>query len=266
MSSLVRALFLCFLSLFLAFSPVFARHSHEGRHNQVHQVLRKSSLVARPGSLNGTRTNLTSPEAILERAQEIIAQKNKARLENPSFNKHEFLAPEELAKLGKPAPPLDLNALPGDNSTVAARVKRRQSHNDTTAAEAAADDKSPYTLPDEVIEAARIVAESVPQIPTGDQPDVATSMRAKYGGNSAGGSHRPAKLQRPLGGLARFGDGVEYSSNSTAVDAGSDGPDDAASHVAKRNYGYWMADMAQLGASPYTPAGYKVGPFSSRSA
>ncbi|KAG7286304.1 hypothetical protein NEMBOFW57_008612 [Staphylotrichum longicolle] len=159
------------------------------------------------------------------RAQAIIAQKNKARLENPSFNKHEFLAPEELAKLGNPAPPLDLNVLPGDNSTVAARVKRRH----------------PYTLPDEVIEAARIIAESVPQIPTGDQPD----------------AYRPAKLQRPMGGLGRFGDGVEYSSNSTAVESASDGPNDA-SQVAKRDYGYWMADMPQLGASPYAPAGYKV--------
>lgn len=260
MSSLVRPLLLCFLSLFLAFSSVFAHRGHEDGHHQVHRLVRKGTLLDRRGSLNGTRTNLTSPEAILERAQAIIAQKNKARLENPSFNKHEFLAPEELAKLGNPAPPLDLNVLPGDNNTAAAGVKRRQLDNDTTAAAAASDDNSPYTLPDEVIEAARIIAESVPQIPTGDQPDVAAAMRAKYGGNSAGGSYRPAKLQRPMGGLGRFGDGIEYSSNSTVVESASDGPNDA-SQVAKRDYGYWMADMPQLGASPYAPAGYKVGLF-----
>jgi len=260
MSSLVRPLLFCLLSLFLVFS-VSAHRGHEDGHNHLHHLVRKGPLLARRGILNGTRTNLTSPEAILERAQAIIAQKNKARLENPSFNKHEFLAPEELAKLGMPAPPLNLNVLPGDNSTVAARLKRRQSLNDTTSAAADADDKSAYTLPDEVIEAARIIAESTPQVPTGDHADVAAAMRAKYGSNSAGGSQRPPKLQRPMGGLGRFGDGVEYSSNSTAVDLGSDGPDDA-SRVAKRDYGFWMADMAQLGASPYAPAGYKVGLFS----
>ena len=259
MLSLLRPLLLCLFSFLLVFSPVLAHGGHEQGDNHVHQLLRKRALLARNGNLNGTRTNLTSPEAILERAQAIIAQKNKARLENPSFNKHEFLAPEELAKLGNPAPPIDLNVLPGGNSTVAARVKRRQYLNDTTDAAAAADDKSPYTLPDEVIEAARIIAESVPQIPTGDQAEVAAAMREKYGSKSAGGSNRPAKLQRPMGGLGQFGDGVEYSSNSTAVGSVSSGSD--TSHAAKRDYGYWMADMAQLGASPYAPAGYKVGLF-----
>ncbi len=258
MLSLVRPLLLCLFSVFLVFSSVLAHGSHEQGHSHVHQLLRKP-LLARSGNWNGTRTNLTSPEAILERAQAIIAQKNKARLENPSFNKHEFLAPDELAKLGNPAPPLDLNVVPGDNITIAARVKRRQSLNSTTDAAAAADDKSPYTLPDEVIEAARLIAESTPQIPTGDHADVAAAMRQKYGGNSAGGSNRPPKLQRPMGGLARFGDGVEYSSNSSAVGSVSDDP--SASHAAKRAYGFWMADMAQLGASPYAPAGYKVGIF-----
>lgn len=96
-----------------------------------------------------------------------------------------------------------------------------------------------------MVEAARIVAESTPQVPTGNHSDVAGSIREKYSHKLAD-SYRPPKLQRPEGGLSRYGDGIETSSNESSH------------HVIKRDYGFWMADMAQLGSSPYAPSGYKV--------
>jgi hypothetical protein len=100
------------------------------------------------------------------------------------------------------------------------------------------------SVPSLFIEAARMVAESTPQVPVGNHSEVAASIRQKYGHKLAD-SHRPPQLQRPEGGLSNFGDGFEMSSN-------------ASSPLLKREYGYWMADMAQLGSSPYAPAGYQV--------
>ena len=165
-----------------------------------------------------------------------MAELNKARLENPAFNKVEFLPSEDLAELGKPAPPIDLNVVPG-NGTASELTRREET--------GAADPATPYTLPPEVIEAARIIAESTPQAPTGNHSDVAASIREKYSHKLAD-SYRPPKLQRPEGGLSKYGDGIEIRSNESSH------------HFIKRDYGFWMADMAQLGSSPYAPAGYKV--------
>jgi hypothetical protein len=233
--ALLRPLFAHLLFLLLTASLALG-HQHRG-HQHAHELgheLWKHAEPSQTATTGNTTPGSTSPEDILARAQAIVAELNKARLENPAFNKHEFLAPDDLAKLGKPAPPIDLNVPPGNSTTSGSR--RRQEANSTTAI--------PYTLPPEVIEAARMVAESTPQVPVGNHSEVAASIRQKYSHKLAD-SHRPSQLQRPEGGLSNFGDGFEMSSN-------------ASSPLLKREYGYWMADMAQLGSSPYAPAGYQV--------
>jgi hypothetical protein len=166
-----------------------------------------------------------------------VAELNKARVENPAFNKHEFINGSQLAALGNPAPLLDLDIV-STNSTVL-KMKKRQLSNSTTTTNST--NASPYSLPTEVVEAARIVAESTAQVPTGDHENVAADIRRKYSHQQAD-TNRPPKLKTPEGLLSEFGGGIESN----------------VSTLSKRAYGYWMADMPQLGASPYAPAGYKV--------
>jgi hypothetical protein len=114
-------------------------------------------------------------------------------------------------------------------------------------------------IPPELAKAARIVAESTVNKPTGDQPQVAANIREKYG-KGRRHSNTPAQaLVRPNGlyGYSAFESGDEtgdISDNKTAK-ATLNKRDDASE--------YWMATVDQTGQSPFAPSGYKVDfPFS----
>jgi len=98
-----------------------------------------------------------------------------------------------------------------------------------------------YTIPPELIQAARLLAEANTLVPEGNHTDVAAAMKAKYG-HKHRDTNRPKKLKQPEGLLSIFGTGHE--SNDTSV--------------SKRDSGYWMVDMAQRGLAPYASSGYKV--------
>lgn len=238
--ALVRPLVLFFIALFFSFG-LGNHHDHQ----HAHLLWKKHSALHHKRAANDTllASNLTSPELILARAHALVAERNKARLENPAFNKHEFGSPEELVEQTRPAPPLDIDAVPLNGT-----LRRRQDQEGEGEEEDTQADPSPYTLPPEVIEAARLVAESTPQIPTGDQADVAAAIREKYSHKLAD-TNRPPQLKKPEGKLSVFGDGVEYGSNVTAG---------SSSTLSKRDDEYWMVEMAQLGEAPYAPSGYQV--------
>lgn len=158
-----------------------------------------------------------------------LRARNKARFENPKFNKDEF-APRPREP--RPAPPLDYGAT---NSTLPRRQSSKLGSNSTASS-------SGYSIPPELVEAARLVAESTPQSPTGDHEQVAASIRNKYG-HKLNDTNAPKPLTPPGGRL-----------HGWAL------PDMVAnaSDFQKRESGYWMVDMPHRGASPFAPAGYKV--------
>ncbi|RSL89261.1 hypothetical protein CDV31_015909 [Fusarium ambrosium] len=154
-----------------------------------------------------------------------LSDVNKARVEYPSFNKYELASDANMSL----ADPLDYSV----NAT-----KRRRDVSNSGEGNNGTGLAAPYTIPSELKDAARIVAESKPQKPTGDHAQVAAKIRAKYD-HKLNDTNAPSPLDRPDGLLGTFGPDVEQK-------------------TLKRASGYWMVDMAQLGSAPYAPSGYKV--------
>ncbi|KAH7309114.1 LysM domain protein [Stachybotrys elegans] len=185
------------------------------------------------GSNSATRSNQTSPTdasatSIVEQALKVLAVVNKNRVEYPVFNANEFQDPDEDIK---PAPLLDYTA---DPEEIISQIQRRANPSS---------DESPqslsYRIPPDLAEAARMVAESSPQVPEGDHEDVAAAMRRKYSGEGLNDTNIPTEKQAPEGLLGSF--------------AGASGG------LEERASGYWMIDDQRFpGKSPFSPSNYKV--------
>lgn len=186
-------------------------HHHEShQHQQSHH-----GLTARDNA------TLSDAASLVEQALATLAKVNKARVEQPSRNKYELMSDSELSTQSL-AEPLDYSA-----------KRRRELEEDGSSSNITT--SVPYTIPSELVDAARIVAESQSQKPSGDHGKVAEAIRAKYS-HKLNDTNVPSPLDRPGGLLGTFG---------------PDGKN-------KRASTYWMSEMSQLGAAPFAPSGYKV--------
>lgn len=213
--------FAIFIYLFLAI--VVASHSHNHNHN--HHNHQKLANTLSHVSRNVENKTLSDVEKLVQEAIKAAAARNKARLESPHFNKDEFASPPREPSL---APPL---RIANGTSTLSAREASQQNVS-----------SSAYTIPQEVIEAARIMAESTPQQPTGDHEAIAARIKQKYS-HKLNDTNAPKHLGTPEGRLGAWAlpDSVGNSSE-----------------VLKRDSSYWMLSMPQLGSNPYAPSGYNV--------
>lgn len=219
---------ICWLLLQQSF--VLALHQgHNHAHHHHHHI--------RSLQTNTILSNSTTPEAIVARALTALAEINRLRVQQPAFNTYEFLNRSEAASKGHSAPPLEYGDA-SENGTVF-KTKRQSSSNNSTM-----NGTSPgaYTIPPELAEAARILAEANTRVAEGNHSIVAAAMREKYS-HKLQDTNKPKKHKRPEGLLSKFGNGQE--GNSTTLD--------------KRDSGYWMVDMAQRGTAPYATSGYRVG-------
>lgn len=108
-----------------------------------------------------------------------------------------------------------------------------------------------YSIPDELREAAKIVAESTPPSPpTGNHSAVTALMDEKYGtGNQD--THVPSQAFHAYNGLSQ----IVLENNDTVPVEGNE----SKGGLEKRSaISWWMATMTQRGNSPYAPSGYKV--------
>lgn len=202
-------------------SSVFGHSGHHHLH-QRHQHGHHDSLKTRGD------VAVSDAESLIKTTLTTLSDVNKARVEHPSFNKYELASDASLSL----ADPLDYSV----NAT-----KRRRDVGNSGEGNNGTGLAAPYTIPSELKDAARIVAESKPQRPTGDHAQVAAKIRAKYD-HKLNDTNAPSPLDRPDGLLGTFGPDVEQK-------------------TLKRASGYWMVDMAQLGSAPYAPSGYKVSLF-----
>jgi hypothetical protein len=194
----------------LVFCPLVLGHTgHHHLHKRHHQHSHHHDGMEARSDIS-----ISDAESAVEKALAALAEINKARVEHPSFNKYEMVEDSDLSLAG----PLDYSS----NSTKAKR--------DTGAA--------PYVIPSELQDAARTVAESKPQKPSGDHAQVAARIKAKYD-HKNNDTNSPDPLDRPDGRLGEFGP-------------------DSKQKVMERAAGYWMVDMPQLGLAPYAPKGYKA--------
>src|SRR5262249_9227502 len=132
---------------------------------------------------------------LIKNAHLALSYINKLRVEQPTLNKYELADASELEAQGL-ANALDINNY-GPNSTL---LQRRDNSTDAENAK-----PSPYSIPPELAEAARIVAEASAQLPTGNHSDVAAAIVAKYQHHS-NDTNKPDPLQVPGGLLGTFGE------------------------------------------------------------
>jgi hypothetical protein len=198
---------------------VVASHSHNHHHH--HNLANAAGKAPR----NVENETLSDIERLVQEAIKAAAARNKARLESPHFNKDEFAKPSREPSL---APPLRIA-----NSTSPLSTRQTSAQNVSSSA---------YTIPQEVVEAAKIMAESTPQKPTGDHEAIAARIKQKYS-RKLNDTNAPRPLGTPEGRLEAWAL-PESIGNS--------------SELLKRDSSYWMLSMPQLGSNPYAPAGYKV--------
>ncbi|EPS32683.1 putative exo-beta-1,3-glucanase [Penicillium oxalicum 114-2] len=204
--------------------PVQADHSHFHRRHLHHK--------------RDNHKNTTDDENALA----VLREVNKHRTEYPNFNQKAFS--ESRNGTREPAQPLDYSP----DAIKTARLQARDSSANETSG------NRPYLIPPELAKAARIVAESTVNKPTGDQPQVAAEIREKYGKGQRHTNTPPQALVRSNGlynylAFGSGGDTSDINDNKTIQE-----------QIQKRDgtSKYWMASVNQNGQSPFASSGYKV--------
>lgn len=192
-----------------------SRHGTHGHRS--HDLLHEHAHLHRRG-------NASSSEQLVNQGLVVLRDINKARLDNPTLNRNEFRLEPQVSSL---APPLNYT-----NAT----VLDRRSTNTTRSNRA----KS-YTIPSELADAAREVAESKRQESNGNHREIAALIKQKFGLKN-NDTNIPKPLQKPEGLLGAFGDSPETELAS------------------RQSTPFWMTDHAKRGASPLAPSGYRVSP------
>ncbi|KAF9249955.1 hypothetical protein DTO006G1_5914 [Penicillium roqueforti] len=189
--------------------------------------------------------NVTSNDAatIVKDALAALAKVNKDRTSNPNFNNLAFDKSQGAKKNSK------LAATPLGYSPKAVESPHLI-HRDATATPSSGN--KAYSIPTELARAARIVAESTPNKPTGNHSLVASQIRNKYG-KGRRDTNAPSQALVHSNGLS------DFLSTGTTDDIvfGNDTTHGAIQKRASTSK-YWMATMEQNGKSAFAPAGYKV--------
>lgn len=217
-------LFLCILSIISITQASGTHGHHHGSHHGHYHAVRAEDEKKSPSASNSTTLG---PEEMVLNALAALSVINKVRVENPDFNKEEFDPTPGTVDI---APPLDYRAGAAINGSLIKRSTNSSlSRQDIL-----------YSIPTELAAAAKSVAESTAQVPTGDHEDVAAKYRQKYA-LKTNDTNTPDSLAKPEGLLSIF------ASNDSDV-----------SSEKRATYGYWMADIKHQATMPYAPAGYKV--------
>ncbi|KAK3291667.1 pectate lyase superfamily protein-domain-containing protein [Chaetomium fimeti] len=204
-----------------------------------------------------------------------MAVANQAILEAPSENVARVQGSKSRRSKGKKARPLDYSG-EFDQHANGTVFRRDNGNNRTTGATFT---RESYTVPSEVAEAARIMAEAN-SLPPVDYDALLADVRARMSRRKAhlnDTNAMPQKLQSPSG-LVEYVPPAELAitvQNGTQV-AGPQHPDDLSSDYtdasspdgAKPHVGntkraavattFWMETMTQRGSAPHAPAGYQV--------
>jgi hypothetical protein len=222
--------------------PHYSSHDHER--------LRQRSVSNGSSAPAATPTNtqsLDDAKDTINRALKALAVANKLRLDNPQFNRYEFRNATAIAQSYKPAPPLNYGQ--DGNSSNAGPQSKRYAYRRTTAnssTESAPNGTYSYSIPDELAEAARIVAEAQPIITSGQNLVVTSPPLPGTNDTNVMGQ---AILQPD--GLHGWIPDVTVSTILPQNKSGAT--------IAKRATStFWMENMQQNGVSPFAPSGYKV--------
>ncbi|KAJ3952539.1 hypothetical protein N0V92_011011 [Colletotrichum tropicale] len=215
-------LLMCVIFTILLFASQ-ATHVSGAQHRHHNQDTHHAQHHSRADGKN------SSAASLVEEALSALKILNKARLENPHFNKYEF----RRVAASKLAPALDAPSIIKNQTT----LRRRQTQDNSTAGTQAPN----YSISPELAAAAKFLAEATPQLPLGNHSEVASAMRRKYA-HKTNDTNVPPSLKTPEGRLSVYGDEDDITTSG----------------IAKRADDWWMVAMGTSGASPFAPTGYKL--------
>ncbi|EAW15036.1 uncharacterized protein ACLA_004500 [Aspergillus clavatus NRRL 1] len=174
-------------------------------------------------------------------ALRVLKIRNKLRLEHVQYNKYEVGTPSEVHP-ALDSSPLDYSPRAvKDAESSEERLTRRYSEST---------DKYGYSIPDELREAAKIVAESTPRSPsTGNHSAIAALTDERYG-TGIQDTYVPPQAYHTYNGLSQ----IVLDENDSMLLRGNGTEGDLKKRASSS---WWMATMTQRGSSPYTPSGYK---------
>ncbi|CAG8407763.1 unnamed protein product [Penicillium salamii] len=235
-------------------SASHAHHSHEHLHHHFNRENTPShSIVASSSSASASGVpHFGSSDAAIKVSEALkgLAVVNKLRVENVKFNNYAIADSKQVTGEKINGPPLDYST--GTVSRLASlqnssKIETKEKREDSSSSSLA------YTIPKDLADAARVLAESVPPTPsTGEEELLAAKMHAKYRSKSNDTNRPPQRLQHSNGLL-------EYASpDQTVLQFGSGSANSTLNKRATSGSDYWLANLQQNGASPYAPAGYKV--------
>ncbi|KAJ5710984.1 hypothetical protein N7488_005140 [Penicillium malachiteum] len=169
---------------------------HEKRgHESVSAVSRAAHAVA-TGDSHAVEGSSDAADAV-SRALKVLEYRNKLRLENVQYNNYKLSTPSE-SRSDPDSAPLDYSQKSVESSM------KSNLNNQTTRRSSGTTDQYGYSIPPELREAARIVAELTPPSPsTGNHSAVAALMDAKYG-NGVKDTSAPLQNHRTYNGLSDF--------------------------------------------------------------
>ena len=247
--SALRALLLTFLIVCYGIQTCHAARSipnpepsQEGSHHSLYK--------GNGSTFTNDSMSLEEARDIVSRFQQAMAPINAHILKNPRANNYTILNGSELAKVPQQPPPLDYGGSNNSTSQYTHRVKRQNTSNQTIPTNSSS---LAYSIPPEVLEAAKLVAEASPPLtPSEDYAAKIASLKSRYAPKSNDTNVIPQKIKRPSGleGYVPMNELPKITSNGTIV---------ADTGISKRAVAtFWQETIPQLGKSPFAPAEYQV--------
>lgn len=238
------------LNLFyVTFFAVASSHHHDhSKHSHLHGSHKR--VVAINSTGNGT--TLDEARKLMANAQAAMARANQAIVSNPRKNRLEVLNATELIKAQTPPPPLDYR------SNVTAHVLQVRGFSNGT------EKDSRYSVPDELIEAARLLSESwnPSEYLNGDYAADVYGLQQQYKYEINDTNMMPPMLQYGSGLTSRVEEppsAFRYGDNTSSIVEPSTEEDQTGQHLQRRGASdWWMAKIQQRGSSPFAPTGYKI--------
>ena len=227
----------------MPFAAIATGHHHSHLHSQYHSHKRSSNDSSHDGS------DLDAARKLLAAGQAAMAHANRAIIASPRPNRLEVLNSTELRRTQEAPPPLNYH-----NAT-AISLKVRNLGNGTT-------EDLRYSVPNELIEAARLLSENWKPSPKDLGDSYAADVQHlkdnfMYKVNDT--NMMPPILQYDSGLLKPVNEppsAFRYSANESDIAVNVVGEE---GDVHKRaTSDWWMATISQRGSSPFAPSGYKV--------
>ncbi|EEU38415.1 uncharacterized protein NECHADRAFT_106587 [Fusarium vanettenii 77-13-4] len=239
--------FLLFL-LYMTLSVFATGHQHtHSKHSHLHSPHHSHKRASNSSSHDGS--SLDEARKLLAAGQAAMAHANRAIIANPRPNRLEVLNATELAKAQEPPPPLDYR------NVTASSLKARDSGNGT------AKDLR-YSVPDELIKAARLLSENWKPSPkdldggyAADVQHLKDDFMIKVNDTNM----MPPMLQYDSGLIKHVEEppsAFRYSANESDIAEPAADKDESLGKRASTDW--WMATISQRGSSPFAPSGYQA--------